>query len=441
MLIALLIAVALPALAAAAPVESLSLAQALETARTRNPGLSALREQARAVEARARSARRLNLPRLGVEAQLDATNNAAAAFASRLNAGEFRAQDFEIRRLNAPEAIGHLGGALFIEAPIDLAHRIALSADAQTAAGRALGHAVDDTADGLGLAVFEAYFGQQLAERAVVATERAVAAARSREAATEARFSEGAALQADVLRVRARRRERESDLAARRADVSLAAAALASLIGAPPGARFALVDPLPDKAPSPADLTEWLRLAQTERPALRAAGESEKAATLGVQIEKRASWPEVAAQARLMGDRIGSGGSTSWIVGAQVRWTAFDASRDKRRAAARAEADAAALSVRATRDRVNLEVESAWHRLEAARARFDAAAGGAAEGRGALRVVQERRAQGAATLTDELETDAAAFAAELEEIQAARAAVLAEAALRRAAGLALGSTK
>jgi hypothetical protein len=49
-------------------------------------------------------------------------------------------------------------------------------------------------------------------------------------------------------------------------------------------------------------------------------------------------------------------------------------------------------------------------------------------------VVQERRTAGLATLTDELETEAAALAAALAEIAAAAEVSIADAALRRAAG-------
>ncbi len=122
-----------------------------------------------------------------------------------------------------------------------------------------------------------------------------------------------------------------------------------------------------------------------------------------------------------------------------LRWNLFDATRDKRRAAAEADERASAFDALSARDRVRFEVDAAFRRLTAARARLSSAEGGAADGREALRVIQERRAQGLATLTDELETEAAAFAAELEEIGAARAAVLAEAALERAAGLTFGS--
>jgi outer membrane protein TolC len=94
---------------------------------------------------------------------------------------------------------------------------------------------------------------------------------------------------------------------------------------------------------------------------------------------------------------------------------------------------AAESQARAAADQVRLEVETAWHRAQAARERFAAASGGAEEGREALRVVRERRLAGIATLTDELETEAASLAAELQELKAAAEAALADAVLERAA--------
>jgi outer membrane protein TolC len=141
-----------------------------------------------------------------------------------------------------------------------------------------------------------------------------------------------------------------------------------------------------------------------------------------------------------MDDRTSQGGAQSWAVGAMLRWNFYDATRGKRVAAALADERATVEDERSARDRVRFEVEAAFSRLAAAKDRLTAAEGGAEEGREALRVIQERRSQGLDTLTDELETEAAAFAAELEEINAARSAVLAEAALRRAAGVNPGST-
>lgn len=420
--------------------EPLSLAQALDRAQTHNPELRALRARANAGSLRVDATRKQNLPRLGIELGAQRTNNAAAAFASRLNASEFRAQDFELARLNSPNALSHLGTSLSLEIPLDIAGRVNLAASGQAALQRGFTEDLREAEATLRLQVTEAYFGAVLARRANEVTEKALAAARSREEVTKARFDEGLALKADLLRVRARRRFREADRAAQRAEMAVADALLARLMGTSNGPIFDLTD-----APQPTMPIEtvevWAARAGSARPILRAAGERQAAATLAVQLEEKAAWPELTAQARLTDDRISlSGGGQSWAVGAALRWSVFDATRGKRLAAAIADELAVAEDGRAAKARVRFEVESGFRRLAAAQERLAAAAGGAAEGREALRVIQERRAQGLATLTDELETEAAAFAAELEEINAARTAVLAEAALERAAFQSHGST-
>jgi outer membrane protein TolC len=419
--------------------EPLSLNAALVRAQTQNPELKAMRERASASMSRGEATRKQTLPRAGVMLTAERTDNAAAAFAHKLNAGEFSSDDFEIARLNAPGALSHLGTSLFVEVPVDIAGRVGLAADGQAAGNRAFAQNIREAEGALRLHVTEAYLGAVLARQEVEATEKALLAAKSREEVTQERLAEGLALQADVLRVRARRRSREADLASKRADFAVAQAMLARLMGSPDGAAFDLTDPL-DSQSSSDTLDAWKARAEIERPALLASQEHRTAAGLALRLEEKASWPELAAQARLMDDRTSfSGGGRSWAISATLRWNVFDATRGKRVAAALADERATAEDERATHDRVRYEVESTYRRLVAAQERLTAARGGAVEGREALRVVQERRTQGLATLTDELETEAAAFAAELEEIGAVRNTVLAAAALKVAAGHTLGS--
>ena len=135
---------------------------------------------------------------------------------------------------------------------------------------------------------------------------------------------------------------------------------------------------------------------------------------------------------------VGAGPAGSFcacrLARAGVAVTLFDPSQGPREAAAAAEQKAAALDANEASDRVRLEVTLAFRRAVAARERHAAAAGGAEEGRETLRVMQERRSAGMATLTDELETEAAALGAALQEIGAASEVAVADAALKRAAG-------
>jgi outer membrane protein TolC len=215
----------------------------------------------------------------------------------------------------------------------------------------------------------------------------------------------------------------------------MAQAGLTRLLGAPAGVNYVPTEGPPAVTPLEGDETQWLERALRQRPILEASRRNSDAARAFVTSERKGLLPDIGAFGQLWDDRIRAGdGSQAWAVGVGVKWTPFDAARGKREAAATAERRAAELAARAAVDQVRLEVTLAYRRAATARERHAAAAGGSAEGREALRVVQERRKSGMATLTDELETETAALGAELSEIGAAAEVAMADAALRRAAG-------
>ena len=284
--------------------------------------------------------------------------------------------------------------------------------------------------------VAEAYRQAEVAGRAVAVTEKVLAVAKAREAEIEARVEAGGALQADLLRARARRREREADVAERRSQQRMAQAGLARLLGAPEG-----VDYVPDGGPAAGRAARGRggRVGGAGAAAAAGARGGPPQAGRGRRLRRRtrrtASCRTSARSARSGTTAIDwDKGSQAWAVGLGVRWTPWDAGRGKREAAATAEQRAAEQDVRAAADQVRLEVALAYRRAVTARERHAAARGGAEEGREALRVVQERRKAGMATLTDELETETAALGAALAEIGAAAEVAMADAALARAAG-------
>jgi outer membrane protein TolC len=414
----------------------LSLAEALDLAQRQNPEILAQRARTDAEVARAEGVKRMRWwPRLSLASGWSRTGTPSMVFAQKLNAGEFTRDDFAIDRLNSPDALSHLTTALLAEVPVDLFGTVNARAEAQSSTGRAAAALADESVQDLRLRVVNAYRRAALAQRVVEVAERALAGARAREADVEARVGEGASLRSDLLRVRVRRRQREADLAERRADGQIAAAMLSRALGADPSVAYRPTELPSAPPPLEGDASSWLSRALATRPYLRSAAERQAAQAWSVRAAERASWPELAAWGQIQDDRSTfSGGGQSGAFGVQLRWSVFDPTRSRRVAAASAEAQAADLEVRASRDQMRLEVETAWRRAESTRERHAAAAGGAEEGREALRVVHERYRQGLATLTDELETEAASLEAELDELRAASDAALADAALRRAAG-------
>jgi outer membrane protein TolC len=413
----------------------ITLAEALALAGQANPELQAASARVDAQAARTESVRRMRRPRLGLSMGWSRMDMPAGVFANKLNAGQFTMADFEIAKINDPGALSHLGTNLSLEMPIDVFGKVGNMATAMAAYGDAASAGTRDAAQEIRLRVTEAYRQAEMASRAVEVTGRVLDVARAREAEIEARVETGSALQADLLRARARRREREADLAERRGQQRMAQAGLARLLGAAAGAGYVPTEGPPAVAPLEGEEAAWIERALRQRPVLEAARRRAAAATSFVKNEKNGLLPDIGVFGQLWDDRIDvDKGNQSWAVGVGIRWAPFDPSRSKREAAATAEQRAAALDEKAASDQVRLEVALAFRRAVSARERHVAAAGGSEEGREALRVVQERRKAGMATLTDELETETAALGAALQEIGAAAEVAIADAALKRAAG-------
>lgn len=413
----------------------LALAEALALAEQANPELQAAAARVLAQAARAESVSRMRWPRLGVSLVWSRMDLPAGVFAGKLNSGEFAMEDFDVARINDPAALNHLGTGVSLELPIDVFGKVGNMTGAMTAYGDAAAAGTRDATMEIRMRVVEAYRQAEMAGRALAVTERVVGVAKAREAEIEARVETGGALNADLLRARARRREREADLAERRSERRMAQAGLARLLGAPAGVDYVPSEGPPAVTALEGDEAAWVEKGLRQRPLLQAARHKSEAAAAFVRGEKKGLLPDAFAFGQLWDNRIQlDDGKQSWAVGVGLRWTPFDPSRAKREAAASAEERAAGLELRAAADQVRLEVAMAYRRALAARERHAAAAGGAEEGREAFRVVQERRKAGMATLTDELETETAALGAALQEIGAAAEVAMADAALRRAAG-------
>ena len=433
---ALALSALLAALAAGVDAEErpVSLVEALALAEKANPELQAAALRVEAQRTRADSVRRTRWPRATLQSSWSRSDLPAGVFASKLNSGAFSAADFDPARLNDPAALGHLGTAALLELPLDLFGKVGQAAGALAAQGDAASAAARDAAQEIRLRVAEAYRVGEVAARAVEVTRRVLAVAQAREAEIEARVQAGGALQADLLRARARRREREADVAERRSQQQAAQARLSRLLGAPDGVSYVATDAPPAVGPLAGAEDEWTARALRQRPLLEAARRRLDAAAAAAGTERKGLLPDVGGYALLSDDRVSAGSSQAWAAGVGLRWTAFDAGRGKREAAAVAEQRAAEQDSRAAADQVRLEIALSYGRAVTARERHAAASGGAEEGREALRVVQERRQAGLATLTDELETENAALGAALAELAAAAEVAVADAALARAAG-------
>ena len=359
----------------------------------------------------------------------------AGVFANKLNSGAFTQADFDPTYLNDPDALNHLGTTLQVELPIDVFGKVRTMAGAMGAYGDAASAGRRDALQEIRMRVVEAYRQAEMARRAVEVTEKVLSVARAREAEIEARVETGGALQADLLRARARRRQREADLAERRGQQLTAQAALARLLGAAAGVNYVPTEAPPAGGPDGGRRSGSGWTAPRQRPVARGRpGARPTPRRRSCATRRTALLPDIGVNGQVWDNRIGwSDGAQAWAVGIGVSGRPSTPGGQARggcdRRAARRELDA-----RAAADQVRLEVRAGVRRASPRASVYAAASGGAEEGREALRVIQERRKAGLATLTDELETETAALGAALEEIGAAAEVAMADAALERAAG-------
>jgi len=435
MAVAVLSSVVAAAMAPAQPAGPLSLTDAIEIAREASPEVGAARANAEAAVARARAASLFWVPVLSLESVWDRTNLPARAFAQKLNRGDFTASDFAIGRLNDPGYDSNLENAAGLRIPLDLfgsgragARAAEAGALAQSARARA---AEDDTA----LEITKIYYGIIAADRAVAASEKSLAAARELEQKISLRRESGAELEAGVLRVRTRRRQREVDIARARSDAALGRSRLRILLRWNADRPIELSADPKDASPTEESLAAWTERALAHSPEIAASAAAARAPAEMERRERSSTWPALQAFAGYQDDRqTSSGGKGSATVEVRLHWDLWDPARTSRRAAVAAAARQASESQRSAADAVRLDVEALWRDLGIARLEAAAAFEGRREAEEVYRVGRERWEAGKDSLADLLEAESADAAAEAAEARSTARIAVAVAALKRAAG-------
>ncbi|HET9793578.1 MAG TPA: TolC family protein [Thermoanaerobaculia bacterium] len=412
----------------------LSLSDAIAIARQASPAAAAAHARARSSEDQSRAASLFWAPDLAIDSVWDRTEVPARAFAQKLNRGEFTADDFALDHLNSPGFDANLETTFGLRLPLDLfgagrSGKAAAQAAARADASRA--DAVDADVD---LETIRAYFGVREADRTATAAAASLDAARELERSVTARKESGSALEADVLRVRTRRRQREVETARARTQVELARSRLRVHLGWGGDAPVVLSSE-PDAEPPHVPLEEWLARAAAGNPDLAAATAAAAVPAAMERRERAAGRPALQLFGGWQDDRNSlSHGQGSATVELRFHWAVWDPARSARNAAAADAARAARESRRGAADAVRLDVEARWRDLDVARLEAQAAADGRREAAEVYRVSRERWEAGRAALVDLLDAESAAAAAEADEARASIRVALAQAVLERAAG-------
>ena len=415
----------------------LTLAEAMQRARTATPAARALAASTAEADARVPQARAGYFPRVDVTAGVQRGNHPVFAFSSLLAQRQFTSANFDIDALNHPAAVNNVRSVVAVEQPLFDGGQTRLAVRTAELSRDAAAAAADAARQDLALQAADAFVTVLRLESALRAIDAAIEAAADDLARAESRRDVGVVTEADVLEARvhvASVRERQVTTAA---DLAVARLRLNEAIGAPLDGEFRPVTPAVDGAAGlPGAPESLVQQAGASRPELREADLRGSLADTAVRAARAAWLPRIGAQGgwEFNGDRVSTQRS-SWVAGAQVEINLFRGFGD---AARLAEAKQAALRAAAERERVALAVEvdvrAAAARLAAAAARAATGEAALAQARESQRIIRDRYDTGLAAIGDVLRAAGAVLDAESRATAARMDVILRTVALDRAIG-------
>jgi outer membrane protein len=424
---------------ATAAQEPLTVNGAVKAAVAHNASLRAAHAGVEEAKAQAAQARSAFFPRVLVAESWQRGNDPVFVFSSLLSARRFAASNFAIDALNHPNPIGFFRTSVGVDQVLFDGGR---SRSATTAAtlGQTIAEASADEAAGALAVTTTQAFGRVLTGDAARRTaEAGLAAAREDLSRAERRRDEGMTTDADVLALVVHVADLQQRAIEADGQAATARAELNQLMGNPIDAVLDLIEPSSPPVNEPGDrpnVTALLAEAEAARPELKRVAASEHLGEAVGRQARAALIPQLAAQAAV--DVSGTSlldRTSAWIVGGELRWTLSTGGAEvaamkaaaARLARARAERDD-------TRATVQVEVVSALHRLETARARQAVGHATVDQARESQRIIRDRFDAGLAPVNDVLRASTAVIDADANRVAAVIDAMVATAMLNQALG-------
>jgi outer membrane protein len=411
----------------------LTLAEALERARTSSPRLESLTALEQAAEAAGRGARAERLPLVDL----------SGGYTRNSNVDEFQLTlpGLGTRTLfpNLPNSYRvHAGAFLPLYTGGRVENAIAAAGHQREAAAQDRSGALND----LLLETQAAYWSLVTARESERVLRESLTTFEAHLKDARNRFEVGTAASNEVLTVQVERDRAElARLQAENAAL-VVNENLIRLVGLPPGSRVEPAEPL-DATPPAASETEALVAAALEaRPEVRALAARAQAARAVVEIQKSASRPQANLalgydyanpNPRIFPQTDSFRGT--WSAGVTVAIRAFDGGRTAAAAAqASAQADALDRQLDDLKSRLRLEVTSRTLDLRTAQAALAVAGRSLDAARENLRVVRDRYQEGVMSSSELLDAETALLRAGLDQTSAATQLRVALANLDRAVG-------
>ncbi|MFT4241950.1 MAG: TolC family protein [Acidovorax sp.] len=275
------------------------------------------------------------------------------------------------------------------------------------------------------------YFGAQLAERAAVLREAALATIEQHDAAAQKMLDAGVIARVERLQARSALEDARRNARKARDDADLAATALTRTLRAdervtPTSPLFVLNQPLPP-------LPHFIDAALARHPGLSKVAAKKEQATQLHAAQEALRRPQVFA----FGQRqLKTGRDADWVAGVGVRWTLWDSiDRNALAESSNRQIEQAERTGAQARSDIALLVEHRWLAVEQARRQFMALAPGLELADEVLRLRTAGLKAGTSTMLDLIDAQTNQAKAQTERAQAAHDYVKALAELLESCGL------
>lgn len=401
-------------------VPSLGLGDCVRLALENNYGLKAETSKADAARAGVGKAASFFFPKLDVSETYMRSDNPVMAFGSKLNQGRFTVADFDVARLNSPEAIDNFNFRAQITQPVWNGGREVIGYRRAKLGAEAADKSVERARQQTVFQAVQTYYGVELAVEYVKVADKAVETTEGHMKLAQSFYDQGMLIGSEVLQAKVRLAEVKEMLIKARNREATAKAGLNMVLARPQDTPFDAAEPLAYRE-FPGTLAEFQKTAEAGRPDLAAVETGVRNMEEGVKYAKAGYYPNLNLTGRYeLDDRdIFRGRGDSYTVMAMASWNVFDGMLTTNSVReANAELNSAGYGLKAMRDGVLFEVRQAYNDMDEARQRINVMSGAVEEGEESLRIIQKRFAAGMAKTLDVLDAETALTRARVNRAQA-----------------------
>lgn len=416
--------------------EPLSLKDAVHLAVQKHPSLEAATARIQAAGSRVGQAKSGWMPRVQYMESYQRGNNPVYVFGALLTQRQFTAANFDIQRLNRPDALNNFQSTVTAE---QLVYDFGGLKNNIKAAelGKKMSETEKKAAElELIARVAKAYHGVTLAHQALEVAREALKTAEADQKRAETVRDAGMATEADVLSIGVHVAAMKEQVIRREADVKVAQAALNETLGLPLETPHQLTTQLTAAAGASGESPA----ARPELEQLRLARQAAEAQANGARA---GYFPRIGLRGAFEADRqqfVNKGGA-NWMFMASMQWNLFDGNRTKETVAeARAMAAAAQAGEKQYSNALKLEVTKAKADFEAATERIKVTEASVAQAEESLRILRNRYSNGLATATDLLRAQTSLLDAKTRRLAAIYDQRVAALEVERSAGILNGDS-